>query len=327
MKQELVDEVMTCLQDERRTLYYFKDRYCLDAIDTYMREAGIDRMGINELRKGAMGRFVNKPIVAQALKHCGDGHLWRHELLAAWPKQQIPLQLTLASWGDGDRGWDQTTRNQSNLVLQLNFDHGHCREYERRIKPSADSGPFESWNHPVVQGKRKTLAWVRLDIDFDTGEALIEEIQSDWIRFADRALRRTKHSRNRTPAVKPCDVVRDMSGSFEDLVEYVDHQLTPYRSVWAEAAMYAAINFIRNDLGLANIYYHSFETGGKLKKVYGSPPKSLYIQLPKQFGFESTDVAPAFLQEDKFFRRCIRRIDNPRWQRLSKQHSPHHLDG
>jgi hypothetical protein len=29
----------------------------------------------------------------------------------------------LDCWGKAERGWDQTTRNQCNLVLQLNFSH------------------------------------------------------------------------------------------------------------------------------------------------------------------------------------------------------------
>lgn len=317
MKQEDVNEVLACLGDERRVLYYFKDRYCLDLIDFEMKRQGTDSLKISELKNGTMCRFAQKPIVAQALKDCGSGQYDWYDLQKSYPCDRIPLVLNLTRWGDGDRGWDQTTRNQCNLVLQLNFDGGHVSEYNRRIKPDDDYGPFESWGHPVVGGKRKTLSWVRMDIDFDTGEVLIEEIQSDWLRYAHRALARVKFWRTKRPSLKPNDVYCDIHGKYEDLEHYVERTLKPYRDVWAEASMLAAITFIREELGIATIYYHSFDTGKKVKKICSSPPRSMYTQLPKKFGFELTDQTPEFLKADKFARRCIKAIKNPRWFRLA----------
>lgn len=40
---------------------------------------------------------------------------------------------------------------------------------------------------------RDTLAWSRIDFDFDTGEALIEEIQSDWVRRVKHCVQSLKH--------------------------------------------------------------------------------------------------------------------------------------
>ena len=49
--------------------------------------------------------------------------------------------------------------------------------------------------HPVLApGERpyfrETLAWARIDLDLVSSEALVEEIQSDWVRCANRLKRR-----------------------------------------------------------------------------------------------------------------------------------------
>ncbi len=316
MKIEEVNEVITCLGDERRVFHYFKDRYCLDLIDIEMQRQNKEWLKISELKQGKLSRFINKPIVSEALKNCGNGRLDRHSLMTASPAQQTPFVLTLASWGEGDRGWDQTTRNQCNLVLQLNFDGGHVQKYNRYIKPNDDYGPFESWSHPVVEAKRKTLSWVRMDVDFDTGEALIEEVQSDWLRKADRAFRQIKRCRIVSPSIKPYEIIAEIQGPYKDLRHYVEHELKPYRDIWAEASLLAAIRFIREDLGISTIYYHSFDTGRKIKQVCGSPPKSIYTQLPKRFGFALGEEAPQFVRNDKYSRRCLKAIKGPMWYRL-----------
>lgn len=317
MKREAVKEVIACLGNDRKIFHYFKDRYCLDMIEFEMNRRGVDSLLVHELKSGSLRQFVQKPIVAEALKQCGGGKLGGYELDLVRPIQQIPFVLTLANWGEEGSDWDQTTRNQCNLVLQLNFDGGHVGEYNRRINPDDSYGPFEFWGHPVVEEQRKTLSWIRMDIDLDSGEVLIEEIQNDWLRFAQRAFQRVKYRRSKSPSIKPKDVIDEIKGNYEDLEHYVERTLKPYREIWAEASMLAAIKFIREELGITSIYYHSFDTGKRIKKVCGSPPRSMYTQLPKKFGFELTDQAPEFLQRDKYSRRCIKAIKAPRWYRLN----------
>ncbi|MGH1374669.1 MAG: hypothetical protein ACRBBW_21715 [Cellvibrionaceae bacterium] len=152
-------------------------------------------------------------------------------------------------------------------------------------------------------------------MDFDTDEVLIEEIQNDWLRNASNALASIKSRRAKKPFLKPRDVYGDILGDFEGLERYVEQTLAPYRKIWAEASMLAVLRFIRDELGLSAVYYHSFDTGKKLKGIFGNPPRSMYTQLPKQFGFEETADAPIFLMRDKFSQRCIKAIDNPRWFR------------
>lgn len=316
MKHDQVVEILACLESERRIFKYFKDRYCFDMIEVEMDRLGRESLKVSEMKSGLLGRFIQKPIVSQALKYCANGIVTKQDIQSFWLEEVIPFSISLSQWGESDRGWDQTSRNQCNLVLQLNFDSQHDRDYQRLIKPDNDFGPFESWSHPVRRGDRKTLSWIRMDIDFDANEVLIEEIQNDWLRNASGSLARVRQRKKQAPSIKPRDVYRSINGSFEDLNDYVEYRLAPYGKIWAEASMLAALRFIRDELGISTVYYHSFDTGKKLKKVYGDPPRSLYTQLPKQFGFKETTEVPEFLANDKFARRCIKAIDNPSWFRF-----------
>jgi len=109
----------------------------------------------------------------------------------------------------------------------------------------------------------------------------------------------------------------EINGGFSDLQYYIDNILGPYQQIWAEASMAAAIRFIRQELGISNVYYHSFDTGKKIKAVSGSPPRSMYTQLPKQFGFELVSNHPEFLIRDKVSRRYINAISDPQWFKLA----------
>lgn len=316
MKREQVKEVLACLGSDRRVFRYFRDRYCFDLITFEMDRQGCENMKVSKLKAGVVGRYIQKPLVAQALKYCSNGVVSKRDLQFLWSKDLLPFSISLSDWGEADRGWDQTSRNQYNLVLQLNFDGKHVEEYSKLVKPGGNYGPFECWGHPVQKGRRKTMSWVRMDIDFDTNEVLIEEIQNDWLRKASAALTRVKIRRAKKPSLKPRDIFDDILGNFEELEYYVENILAPYRKIWAEASMLAALRFIRDELGMSVVYYHSFDTGKKLKAVCGAPPRSMYTQFPKQFGFEETSDAPMLLANDKFARRCIKAIDKPRWFRL-----------
>lgn len=317
MKQKELDEVLYCLGTDRRVFYYFKDRYCLDMIRWHMESNGKKNLKISELNKQPLQRFSSKPIVKDIVKHCGDGLLTEDHLAFYWSEDTLAFTVTLDSWGDSNRCWDQTSRNQKNLVLQVNFDNKHDQAYRRLLKPCNQYRPFEYSGHPIKQNGQKTLSWVRLDIDLYTGEALIEEVQNDWLRRVNRHLRRVKRCLAAKSDVKPGDVVRGIHCGYDDMKEYAEVILQPYQSIWAELSLAAAIHFIRNELGISTIYYHTFDTGRKIKNICGLPPKSMYTQLPKQFGFTLTDEIPIFLQEDKCSKRYLKAIKNPQWYRLN----------
>ena len=99
------------------------------------------------------------------------------------------------------------------------------------------------------------------------------------------------------------------AGQPEDVEEYVLVVLKPYADCWDEAILTAAITFIHDELGIRKIYYHSAESGAKMKRIrWDLPPRSLYSKLPKRFGFKKTQEVPEFLKEDKSFRRLYKRI-------------------
>ncbi|VUD62859.1 hypothetical protein TDB9533_03126 [Thalassocella blandensis] len=317
MKQELVNEIIACLGGERTLFHYYQDRYCIDLLQFEMQKREMGRAKISQLKQLIHIDFTKKPGFSEVLKHFGDGTLSQQDFYYFLPENAVPFVLTLDKWGDGDRGWDQTTRNQSNLVLQLNFNRQHLMEFNRLIKPSdAAYGPFEYDGHPIRHDGLKTMSWVRMDVDFESDCVLIEEIQNDWIRKAETILAIVRRRATEKLSTDPVPVHYQINGSYEDLENYVENTLKPYKKIWAEASLTAAIQFIRNELGIRHIYYHTFETGCKIKQVMGKPPRSIYTKLPKQFGFCETNEAPAFLLQHKWTRRRLKSIKEPKWYRL-----------
>lgn len=158
---------------------------------------------------------------------------------------------------------------------------------------------------------RDTLAWARIDFDLDSGEALIEEIQSDWVRRVRYCLQSIK--RGVTPwYLEWCKCTA------EDFVTYAEKVLAPFNALWSEAMLAAAIRFIYAELGIDSIYYHTHETGQKIKQVEcGAPPRSLYSDLPRKFCFQITDEDPTFIKNDRFFIRKKRSLKQVAWYKLA----------
>ncbi|MGI0119499.1 hypothetical protein [Zooshikella sp. RANM57] len=314
MKPKDIKEIITCLGEERRLFYYHKDRYCFDLLRYAMDKNKRQTCKLSQLKQSQFGHFFAKKTVKEALSVYGQGEISQEQLTSCWLEKPFIFALTLACWGDGDRGWDQTSRNQSNLVLQINFTGEHLEKYYSLIKPTCrDEGPFASDIHPINTKGRHTMAWVRLDFDLDTNEALIEEVQNDWLRDAYSAYQRLKAKRKNNPSLQPSDVWYDIGGDYEELSCYVETCLQPYQHIWAEASLAAAIQFIKEELGITQIYFHTDETGKKIKDIAHNPPRSIYTKLPKQFGFKQTSEVPAFLYQDKVARRYIKAIPQPRW--------------
>ncbi|WP_163833561.1 hypothetical protein [Spartinivicinus ruber] len=314
MNEKDIKEIIACLGDERRLFYYYKDRYCFDLLRYELQKSNQSVCKLSQLKQSQFSQFFTKKTVKNTLAGYGNGEINIEQLVSCWLEKPLLFTLTLSSWGEGDRGWDQTSRNQSNLVLQINFTGEHLDDYRKLIKPKDFScGPFESFGHPINDQGRHTMAWVRLDFNLETNEALIEEVQNDWLREANSALKRLEAKRKNNPNAKPSQVWSDIGGDYAGLVEYVQNALKPYQQVWAEASLAAAIQLIREELGITTIYYHTYETGKKIKGIWSNPPRSLYTKLPKQFGFKRTMVTPEFLTMDKISRRYLKAIKQPEW--------------
>ncbi len=253
MKEEFVHEIIDCLPKGRTLFYYFKDRYALLLLSYFIDVC----KHIHDVKKSRFGRLLNKPLVKEIIKNVGDGILTKERLGAVWPPYHECYLLTLGKWGNRSewaRYYNQTSRSGTNLVLQLNFSSKHNRQYYRLIKPDKNH-PFEYACHPIAGNLHRTLAWARIDLDFDTDEALIEEIQTDWIKMATRgkataeAIENDRNGRQR--------VVQRYIESFgydpKALTKYVNDILKPHIAIWDEAMLAASIWFLKEEIGINKI--------------------------------------------------------------------------
>ncbi len=312
MDREIVSEIMACLPQGKTRFDYFKDRYALVLLSHLLEH----ETKVAELKRTAYARLLERPVVKQILANNGTGWLNRYLFEMAWSKPTYTFLLTVTSWGGQQRTWQQTSRPGYNLVLQMNFSNQHEQPYRQLVKPTSDS-MFKCNGHPIMKrGQRdffrETLAWARIDLDFNDDHALIEEIQSDWVCEAQNNLREVlTFDDNESTEL----FIDGMEGNSQDLKKYFRQILMPYMKLWDEAMLTAAVHFIRDELGIHNIFYHSYETGCALKKCH--PPHSLYTRLPRQFCFKKTAEAPQFLQRITKFRKAMKQIDHPTWYKLT----------
>lgn len=315
MEKELVNEVIDCTSKERTVFRYFKGRYALMLLENVIGHG----KAVSNIRSSSFARLLEKPEVKAALAMAGKGFVTPGLLENIWSGDTYNFILTLGSWGSNHHHDDQTSRRGYNLVLQLNFSMQHDGIYNKLVKPEYES-LLNLCGHPTLETDdreyfRETLAWSRIDLDFDRNEALIEEIQNDWLRESRYLLRDALRCKKRRKILFDW---WDSRGRHDDIIKYCNDILKPYWKLWDEAMLSASIEFIRNELGISNIYYHSESTGHKVKGIrYTKPPRSIYSKLPKRFCFSKTSKAPDFLNQDNFFRRKYKKIDNPMWYRMS----------
>jgi hypothetical protein len=296
MKIEQITEIIDILPQGRTIFYYFKDRYALELLSWYIGPGKT----VREIKESPYRGLLHKPILRPLLVSLPSGCLTPGILQSIWPRETEAYLLTLGQWGEKGSRWDrsyyQTSRAGVNLVLQLNFSGKHNQRYYSLIKPD-EYHPFDSYGHPVNTTGRHTLAWARIDLDLDDGEALIEEIQTDWIRDAmdDLAWLERKWRRYRQVGIDPQQTAN--WNRYRKLVYYVKDVLHPHVKMWDEAMLTAAIWFLRQELGLRRIFYHTFASGNQLKGFTSDhPPRSLYTTLPRKFCFQQTHQYPHFLR-------------------------------
>ena len=310
MKSAILEEVIACLPADRTLFHYFKGQYAF----FLLAHAARLYPSVSAIKQSPFQSLLRQPDVKAVLAGQGDGVLRSSLLETVWKEGSLPFVLTVDRWGNHDQWQYQTTRKGCNLVLQLNFSEQHNRAYRRLVKPT-DDYIFNFYGHPVMDREkrslyRETLAWARIDLDLDSGEALIEEIQSDWVRRVGACLQNLRR-RSSSWHLRWCEC------DPEDFVAYAEKVLAPYDELWAEAMLAATLHFIRNELGIAEIFYHTHEAGQRLKRVGGgAPPRSLYSDLPRKFCFQITKTDPAFIGRDRTFLRKKRSIKQVEWYRL-----------
>lgn len=311
MEKQQLDEILQIMTGERTLFHYVRDGYALELLQDYIG----DSMSISELRQSPFAHLLTKPIVKNVLAKAGKGVLKAEHLeWAKWDYGNTPLNfvLTLDAWGSDDyseRTWNQMSRSGYHLVLQLNFANDHKQRFRQLLK-SDYAGAFSNWGHPVSTDERyETLAWARIDLDMDAGVALIEEIQSDWVREAKCEWNQSHYED-------------------ADFDTYLGKVLAPYAKVWDEAVMAAAIRLIRRDLGIEKVFFNTFETGNRLKGIdHDFPPRSLYTKLPKRFGFQQTEEVPVFLREERHLKRLVKKLGTqPRKKTKKAKLQPETLD-
>jgi len=301
MKQEEIDEIVACLPSGRTLFPYYRDRYAALLLSWVFR----DDVSVAEVKRSRYAGLLAKAPISEAIARRGAGIIDSQMLSTIWSEPHEQFLLTLASWGGRGRSWHQTSRAGHNLVLQINLHEGY-RRWFNRVVPDEEKWLFEGYGHPVLRETgdlfyRQTLGWVRIDLDLSTGEALLEEVQSDWLRDMRTLLGWHSPARDGDVAVRL----------------YCESMLARLGKIWSEVLMSAALWFVREELGLRAIWFHTFESGCRLKRIKGDrPPRSLYTSLPRKFCYAPTQVPPDFLQRDKSFRRAIRGKPAPQWFHL-----------
>lgn len=308
MDEQLVEEIIACLPSERTLFHYFRDQYAVYLLQHYLQNT--DNRNIHSIKKSRMKKLLDKPIVKDTLKNSGNGLLESTQLENLWPTQTEQYILTLGKWGHKKRySWNQTSRPGVNLVLQLNLSN----QFDKMFKAisGCDLNEVNTSCHPKSRKRSATLAWARLDMDFSTGEILIEEIQSDLIRDLESIYNRSLKSR-----------YGDATNFYWDgqllnrrkVADYCALMIEAQKRIWSEAMMAATLWFVQQELGFSKIYYHTFDTGKVMKKINGSaPPRSLYTDLPEKFCFETTKQAPQFIINNSHAKRRLKAVDNPQW--------------
>ncbi|MCP3669362.1 MAG: hypothetical protein GY814_02780 [Gammaproteobacteria bacterium] len=313
MDKKLLDEIIACLPKDRTLFRYARNDYALMLLSRYVGKG----MKLTDIRRSPFGRLLEKPAIRSLIAEMGSGRVSGDLFDYVYVKERQDFLLTIGRWNEERSRHNQTTRNNANLVLQVNFNCGHDQAFEKCVAEE-DRWYFESCGHPIFQrGARRyfryTLAWIRLDIDFDHDEVLIEEIQTDWLRDAKAFLSWLEHKAKRAGKQDKDAAVRARKAQ-----EYVKKILAAYFPMWDEAALAAALKFIADELGIGTVYYHSFETGNVLKGMrYSQPPRSLYTDLPRKFCFELTDEVPRMFSKSTAAKRKLRRAPDPKWYRLS----------
>lgn len=297
MKYQTALDILQCLETEQTPYQYSSGDYALHLLKNLTTN---NALKINQLKNSAFAPLLQKPKVKKILSHAGNAEL-SPELLncAIGDSNSIKFNITHGIWSNKECSsrWNQTTRGKANLVLQLNWDIKRTEHFQNEINKYTPYTCYGGYYHPISK-TQNTLAWARIDCDLDTGEALIEEIQSDWIRgFIQSQIKISAIFKDPEKSS-----VQTHLKSFLNKEKYTLESINTSKKIWAEATLNAAINFIQKDLGITQIYYHTFESGCHLKRIDTYlPPKSLYTDLPKRFCLQPTTEIPKFLTNDRYF--------------------------
>lgn len=321
MDSSTIDELLEVFS-AHQTFYYYKDKFVIDRI----LRSGQEQINTQTLRNAGLLQCANNALVKKLLT-MAQGALLPQDLYSYWPEDGLCFNITFGKWGEAPlkgrkADWYQTSRSGYSLVLQLNFSTEHIRDFFRYLKPDSGIHTFQYGGHPIAKRKFATMGWCRMDVDFETDEVLIEELQTDWLREVSALEKRLKVLKTEENA-KHCLECHGLSTSKEHWNKYLS-TFHKYSSVWSEALLHASVDFARKELGINNVWMHSYDSGNLFKELkWSKPPKSLYTKLPKKYGFEPVKEGPAFLQKERYLKRYFKTAaqKNVGWYKLPKYNS------
>jgi hypothetical protein len=314
MKQEEIKEVLLRLEQKVDVFSYSKDSYCLQLL----RYGHGEVARIADIKKGPFRGLLEKPSIKGLSARQGDGRMDLAKA-AVTGARDLDFRLSYGLWKGVSR-WCQVSRLGWQLVLQLNFPKAHDVAYLEKVKPKT-AIPFAHRDHPVRTKGLNTLAWVRIDLDPICGEALIEEVQNDWLREADWYLKDTRNYKERRGIRRRIKRTHAEGATLQGLLDYIRTDLPLFRDVWQEALFSACLWLLVEKLGYRRIYMHSWDTGRVLKRCF--PPRSLYSRLPKQFCMRRVRFGPGMVLTEPNARHALRTLDDPYWFRHQFQEAGH----
>ncbi len=299
MRAETAHEIIATQPRTRARFAYARDSYAPRLLGYVLR--GETR--IAAIKASRFGRLLARPNMAALVAERGGGIVTPDDLAYAEAMELggatpvLAYTIRFETWPANNDSWDmlQVSRPGVNLVVRLDFTGRHDKALGKLIGRDC-ARSFQVGCHPGSSEAHNTLCWARIDLDLDAGEALIEEVQTDWLREAVDLLRLATANDGvqiggyRVPARR--------------WIAYVDRVLAPHRKVWAEAIMTAAIRVIVEDIGIRRIFMHDALSGHRLKCMDEDdrPPRSLYTDLPRRFGFLHGDELPEFLEDAQVMR-------------------------
>ncbi|MBI1182631.1 hypothetical protein GC194_00055 [bacterium] len=301
-------EELKAIFEEPADVYYYKDKHLIDRL-LGKTNASILLSSLKQMPEKVLlqKEWFKKEIMSK----CQNAALQRAQLAHYWPADTTRFVITTAAWGTAPAkyykdSWYQTSRSGFNLVLQVNFCEEHNQKYYSLLKPvESPVGIFNTTAHPVAK-KFKTLGWLRLDIDFETNEVLIEEIQNDWLRNLKWTAAFVAGGTTDDLQKRRLED-RGIRASLYDFYLYQQY-LSKYAKQWDEMLLTVGLQFITNELQPAALWMHTFESGLLFKDLYRSkPPKSLYSALPPKMGFVKVDETPAFIAKESYLKRYVRK--------------------
>lgn len=208
-------------------------------------------------------------------------------------KEIYPVEYTI---------WENLQRSVQEDYPQLVISVQASEEFLNRLKRNPvfidlfekiNQLSFES-GHPVVN---KQIGWARVELHEDEKYILIDEIQTDHASSAFKI--KNISSKSKPEEIKLKQILKEKYSLNEEELNKI---LTEYHQLFKDFAFIAgqAITEFAKQNGFTKLFWHTYESGKKLKK--NDPPKSLYDKAPKDLFFSPSQEKP-FNLPGEFFER------------------------